>query len=124
MQIHSSSMNKAFTLAGYTLLIATLPAMLENMWEVYWGTITAGPQMIGYVLAHADPDATWVRVLWYSSFAGIAYHVFGIFSVALLLLGVRPTRHLKLFCWMFLVLATHGILSALYPYWSGWFERT
>ncbi len=117
-------MNRVFNLIGYVLLVATLPAVLENMWEVYCCTFTAGPQMIGFVLAHADPSSTWVRVIRYSGIAGIAYHFFGASTVGRILLGTHPSRHLKLFSWMFLIFTVHGIFSALYPFWSPWFERT
>lgn len=117
-------MNKVFNPIGYVLLIAAWPAVLENMWEVYWGTITAGPQMIGFVLAHADPNSIWVRIVRYSGFAGIAYHLFGVITVSRILLGLHPSRHLKLFSWMFLIFTVHGMIAALYPFWSPWFERT
>ncbi len=117
-------MPRPFNLIGYLLLIAALPAVLENMWEVYWATITAGPQMIGFVFAHADPDSSWVRVIRYSGLAGIAYHLFGVITVGRILLGLKPNRHVKLFSWMFLIFTVHSLIAALYPFWSPWFERT
>jgi hypothetical protein len=117
-------MQRTFNLIGYLLLIAALPAVLENMWEVYWLTLSAGPQMIGFVLAHADPNSTWVRVIRYSGLAGIAYHLLGVVIVARILLGLKPTWHLKLFSWMFLIFTVHGLIAALYSFWSPWFERT
>ncbi|MHB1081960.1 MAG: hypothetical protein ACYC67_21400 [Prosthecobacter sp.] len=117
-------MQRAFHLIGYLLLIAALPAVVENMWEVYWATITVGPQMIGFVLAHADPDSSWMRVIRYSGLAGIAYHLFGVITVGRILLGLKPNRHVKLFSWMFLIFTVHGIIAAFYSFWSPWFERT
>lgn len=112
-----------FNVAGYLALLSALPAVLENMWEVYWGTITSGPQMIGFVLAHADPDSTFVRIIRYSSFASIAFSAVGIMSIARLLATGRADKHQKLFSWSFLVLSAHGLCSALYPYWSPLFDR-
>lgn len=117
-------MHRAFHFIGYLLLVAALPAVVENMWEVYWLTITTGPQMVGFVLAHSDPDSSWVRVIRYSGFAGIAYHLLGVVIVARMLLGLQPNRHLKLFSWMFLIFTVHGLIAALYAFWSPWFERT
>jgi hypothetical protein len=112
-----------FNVAGYLVLLSALPAVLENMWEVYWGTIASGPQMIGFVLAHANPDSALVRVIRYSSYASIAFSAVGIMSIARMLAAGVADRHQKLFSWSFLVLSAHGLGVALYPYWSPLFDR-
>ena len=113
----------AFNLIGYLTLLLALPAVLENMWEVNWLTLTSGPQMIGYVLAHADPDATFVRVVHYSLYASFTFGVIGIISIARLLATGQVDRHQKLFSWLFLVLSAHVLCGALYPYWAPIFDR-
>lgn len=112
-----------FNAAGYLALLSALPAVLENMWEVYWGTITSGPQMIGFVLAHANPDSTFVRIIRYSSYASIALTIIGIISTGRLLATGQANKHQKLFSWSFLVLSAHGLGVTLYPYWSPLFDR-
>ena len=112
-----------FNVAGYLALLSALPAVLENMWEVYWGTITVGPQMIGFVLTHANPDSAFVRIIRYSSYASMALTAVGIISTGRMLATGQADKHQKLFSWSLLVLSAHGLSVALYPYWSPLFDR-
>ena len=123
IQRKSKALPIAFNVVGYTSLLLTLPAVLENMWEVYWLTISFGPQMFGYVLAHANPDSALVRVLQWSSVSGVAFRFIGLVCFARLLVSGRVDRHIRIFCWATLCFSFHGLLAALYPYWSPVFER-
>jgi hypothetical protein len=107
---------------GYLLLVLASPAFLENAYEVYVGTLLAGPQMIGYVLAHSSPDSVFVIVIRYST---VAYLVFTAYALAAVvrILRARPTdRHQQFFAWCFVTMSMHHLLLAGYGYWSPLFS--
>lgn len=108
---------------GYFLLILASPAFLENAYEVYVGTLLAGPQMIGYVLAHASPDSVFIRIIRYSS---VAYSVFCVYALAAVvrILSARATnRHQRFFAWCFVIMSIHHLIVGGYGYWSPLFSR-
>ena len=112
-----------FGMVLYGLAVLALPFFIENAYEVYVGTILAGPQMIGFVLAHADPASLFVRIIM-SSF--VAYGLFGLLSLIpfiRVIVGVGTGLHEKIFAWGFVVLAVHTMLCVTYAHWSPLFSR-
>jgi len=112
-----------FNALGYILLSLALPSVLENAYEVYVGTLLAGPQMLGFVLAHADPGSAFVRVIRYSAAALVLFQVYGLVAVSRGIAAGSANRHQKFFCWCFVLLSAHGLFVSLYPYWAPWFAK-
>ena len=109
--------------AGYLLLLLTLPALLENAYEVYVGTLRAGPQMIGYVLAHADPSSAFVRLIRFSMFAAALFTLHLLLNLARIIAGREANGYERGLAWSFLGLCAHNFVVSLYPLWSPLFAR-
>lgn len=119
----NSRFERCFNLLGFTLLVLALPSLLQSAYEVYLGTLLDGPQMIGFALAHADPDSAFVRTIRYSSYALVLFNVYGLVVLSRVVAKWTDNSHQRFFIWCFIGLSLHRLIVALYPYWSNFFDQ-
>ena len=103
---------------GTLLVAASSFFFLETAFEMYFLTVTQGPQMVGFSLAHIAPG---ILILLFVS--GIAFIALAIFALVLQILKVAGRlkslgRYSTFMLVALCVQIAHGVLLMTYDRWS------
>jgi hypothetical protein len=103
---------------GKFLIVASLPFFLDTAFEMYLLTLTQGPQMLFFSLAHVAPIL--LVVVWLSGIAYASLMVSALGVVVLSLVGVLNAEksYARMMLIILLVQSAHTALLLTYDHWA------